>query len=53
MMVAKISIEHKVQLDQMEEGFNNEIAILRASEKQMREEFESFTLDYNDLKKDL
>lgn len=37
----------------MEEGFNHEIAILKASEKQMREEYESFTVDYNDLKKNL
>lgn len=53
MMIAKISIEHKLELDQMEEGYNQEIAALRDSEKQMREQFELFTVDYNDLKKNL
>lgn len=37
----------------MEAGFNQEIAALTASEKHMREQFEIFTVDYNDLKKNL
>ncbi len=37
----------------MEVGFSQEIAALRASEKHIREQFELFTVDYNDLKKNL
>lgn len=40
MMVAKISTEHKEQLDKMEDDFNREINMLNDNEKTLREQLE-------------
>jgi hypothetical protein len=53
MMVAKISTEHKIELDRMEEEFNKEIIQLNESEKLLRDALESKSVEVTDVKKKL
>ena len=53
MMVAKISTEHKHELDRMEDEFTKEIQERDVAEKSLRDELEKMTVKYNNLSKKL
>lgn len=53
MMVAKISTEHKHELDRMEDEFTKEIKERDEAEKSLRDELEKMAVKYNDLSKKL
>ena len=53
MMVAKISTEHKHELDRMEDEFTKEINERDEAEKSLRDDLEKMTVKFNDLTKKL
>lgn len=53
MMVAKISTEHKAEIDRLEEEFNKEISSLSRNEKELKEQLETYSVDNSDLRKKL
>jgi len=53
MMVAKISTEHKVELDRMEDEYTKEIKEREQSEKQLRDDLEKMSTKLIDADKQL
>ena len=53
MMVAKISTEHKVELDRMEDEYTKEIREREQSEKQLRDDLEKMSTKLIDADKQL
>ena len=53
MMVAKISTEHKSQLDKVEEEFSLEIQELNRNEKNLKQTLENFQKNNGELNKEL
>lgn len=49
MMVAKISTEHKVEVDRLESEFNRQITILNESEKHLKEMLVQSEIQNHDL----